>query len=73
MGYILGFTLGIIFAILFTGRAIKIEIKHIHENITAPISDADIQALEKEMQTPNPELDKIYEEMGSIMEGSDRV
>ncbi len=80
MMYIIGFTLGVIFAILFTGRAIKFEIKHIHETITAPISDADIAALERSMDTPDPDVDRIYEEMGTVlnevadvMKGSDRI
>lgn len=80
MIYIIGFTLGVIFAILFSGKAIKIEIKHIHETITAPISDKDIAELEKAIDKADPELDKVYESMGNVideitdvMKGSDRI
>ena len=79
MELLAGFIIGLLLALLLVRHPIVITIKHVEETNEIPISDEKLRDLEQQMFKQDPNLDKLYNELGvdtqeiaDIMGGSDR-
>jgi hypothetical protein len=82
MESIIFFTLGVLITVLVTQKPIKIEVKHIHEDLQNIPDPVKMEEYEKILAEDKPEanLDDAYEKMGEVNDavaevfgGSDRV
>ena len=76
---ILFFIIGALITLILTKQPLQIKIHHTHETIKPPISDVDMEALEEGMLKEDPNKDKLYENVDTViasvndvMGGSDR-
>lgn len=76
---LLFFLLGCLITLILTKQPLQVKVHHQYENINPPISDVDMDALEEGMLKEDPNKDKLYEnldtvlkDVNEIMGGSDR-